>query len=443
MLVEDVSNAPPRTQIDYFLSVHSERANNEFPGELIRTGSPYFLCSALPNHWRSNKTLPVAFKLIALGEIPDGTLVSVRAGNDENFHGELRNCTAPMKNQIAKFNDLRFVGRSGRGKSFTLTITISTSPPQVTTYTKAIKVTVDGPREPRSKTSPPVGTHQIRTFSINQRLLEPPYLEQFRRKSLPQLNNSTSSNQSSTASALEVGKYECQGYKPNAPQIQENNLMGASEWTGYQHSSTSYAFQPSTYDQAGLLPAVLPNDGLGYSSSEYHNSAAPLAQNSTYSSQYAPLTPWSNDMDQYNWSNSYNGYQYSCQPPSLPPPPSSSSSAAALVTAAGTVAQTQYPPNHPNQASTTMLLYPQLYSTVNQNQIHLHLHGTDKMVEQYLGGGGAGSTENNNSFSLSNSQRNPAVEIEIGSTAATYQADDSMKNHHQPTEQEIGVWRPY
>ncbi|GBP50472.1 Protein lozenge [Eumeta japonica] len=38
------------------------------------------------------------------------------------------------------------------GKSFTLTITISTTPPQVTTYNKAIKVTVDGPREPRSKT---------------------------------------------------------------------------------------------------------------------------------------------------------------------------------------------------------------------------------------------------------------------------------------------------
>lgn len=71
---------------------------------------------------------------------------------------------------------------------------------------------------------PPAGTHQIRTFSINQRLLEPPYLEQFRRKSLPQLNNSTSSNQSSTASALEVGKYECQGYKPNAPQIQGKDL---------------------------------------------------------------------------------------------------------------------------------------------------------------------------------------------------------------------------
>jgi hypothetical protein len=38
------------------------------------------------------------------------------------------------------------------GKSFSITITVNTSPPQVATYNKAIKVTVDGPREPRSKT---------------------------------------------------------------------------------------------------------------------------------------------------------------------------------------------------------------------------------------------------------------------------------------------------
>ena len=56
-----------------------------------------------------------------------------------------------MKNQLAKFSDLRFVGRSGRGKSFTITITIMTKPMQVATYNKAIKVTVDGPREPRTK----------------------------------------------------------------------------------------------------------------------------------------------------------------------------------------------------------------------------------------------------------------------------------------------------
>ena len=31
-------------------------------------------------------------------------------------------------------------------------ITVGTTPPQVATYNKAIKVTVDGPREPRSKT---------------------------------------------------------------------------------------------------------------------------------------------------------------------------------------------------------------------------------------------------------------------------------------------------
>uniref|UniRef100_A0A672HT53 Runt-related transcription factor 2 n=1 Tax=Salarias fasciatus TaxID=181472 RepID=A0A672HT53_SALFA len=35
------------------------------------------------------------------------------------------------------------------GKSFTLTITVFTNPPQVATYHRAIKVTVDGPREPR------------------------------------------------------------------------------------------------------------------------------------------------------------------------------------------------------------------------------------------------------------------------------------------------------
>lgn len=36
---------------------------SEHPGELIRTGSPLFVCTVLPSHWRSNKTLPVAFKV--------------------------------------------------------------------------------------------------------------------------------------------------------------------------------------------------------------------------------------------------------------------------------------------------------------------------------------------------------------------------------------------
>ncbi|XP_046723663.1 runt-related transcription factor 3 isoform X2 [Silurus meridionalis] len=130
----------PRTVVDV-LADHA--------GELVRTDSPNFLCSVLPSHWRCNKTLPVAFKVVALGDVPDGTLVTVMAGNDENYSAELRNASAVMKNQVARFNDLRFVGRSGRGKSFTLTITVFTGPPQVATYHRAIKVTVDGPREPR------------------------------------------------------------------------------------------------------------------------------------------------------------------------------------------------------------------------------------------------------------------------------------------------------
>ncbi|XP_054618401.1 runt-related transcription factor 2-like isoform X3 [Dunckerocampus dactyliophorus] len=135
------------------LRAHENRSMAEIiadhPAELVRTDSPNFLCSVLPSHWRCNKTLPVAFKVVALGDIPDGTVVTVMAGNDENYSAELRNASGVMKNQVARFNDLRFVGRSGRGKSFTLTITVFTNPPQVATYHRAIKVTVDGPREPR------------------------------------------------------------------------------------------------------------------------------------------------------------------------------------------------------------------------------------------------------------------------------------------------------
>lgn len=85
-------------------------------GQLVATGSPDVVCSALPNHWRSNKSLPVTFRVIALTEVKDGTKVTVSTGNDENFCGELRNCVAFMTGQVAKFTDLRFVGKSGRGK---------------------------------------------------------------------------------------------------------------------------------------------------------------------------------------------------------------------------------------------------------------------------------------------------------------------------------------
>uniref|UniRef100_A0A7N6AVE7 Runt-related transcription factor n=1 Tax=Anabas testudineus TaxID=64144 RepID=A0A7N6AVE7_ANATE len=153
---------------------------SDHPGELVKTDSPNFLCSVLPTHWRCNKTLPIAFKVVTLGDIPDGTLVTVMAGNDENYSAELRNATAAIKNQVARFNDLRFVGRSGRGKSFTLTITVFTNPPQVATYQRAIKITVDGPREPRRHRQK-MDEGKPGSLAFSERLTE---LEQLRRSTM-------------------------------------------------------------------------------------------------------------------------------------------------------------------------------------------------------------------------------------------------------------------
>ena len=66
-----------------------------------------------------------------LSDVEDGTLVSLTAGNDENYGAELRNNQAYVVEGVAKFTDLRFVGRSGRGKSFNLIITLHTRPVQV------------------------------------------------------------------------------------------------------------------------------------------------------------------------------------------------------------------------------------------------------------------------------------------------------------------------
>ncbi|RXG55042.1 Runt-related transcription factor 3 [Armadillidium vulgare] len=84
-------------------------------GDLVKTGAPNIVCSVLPHHWRSNKTLPTSFRVVSLCPVQDGTIVTIKAGNDENFCADVRNNSAIMRNQVAKFNDLRFVGRSGRG----------------------------------------------------------------------------------------------------------------------------------------------------------------------------------------------------------------------------------------------------------------------------------------------------------------------------------------
>lgn len=44
----------------------------DHPGELVRTDSPNFLCSVLPTHWRCNKTLPIAFKVLGPERVAGG-----------------------------------------------------------------------------------------------------------------------------------------------------------------------------------------------------------------------------------------------------------------------------------------------------------------------------------------------------------------------------------
>ena len=92
------------------------RTLHEHTGDLVVTTNPHIICSRLPKHWRSNKSLPTPFRVVSLVPVPDGTRVSLCAGNEERPYAELKNALAIMQNQEARFNDLRFLGRSGRGR---------------------------------------------------------------------------------------------------------------------------------------------------------------------------------------------------------------------------------------------------------------------------------------------------------------------------------------
>ncbi|XP_059616740.1 protein lozenge isoform X2 [Phlebotomus argentipes] len=441
------SGSPPGSQDLWWTERLVFEAQQEYPGELVRTGSPYFLCSALPTHWRSNKTLPIAFKVVALVDVGDGTMVTVRAGNDENYCAELRNCSAVMKNQVAKFNDLRFVGRSGRG---------------------------------------PTGGHQYRALGLGQRpFLDAPFtghlreLEPYRRKtpatsSINQLPSAPTASMgvsgghtspSSNGIPSSSSTVDCQDhYKPNAPQIHEGNLIGAAEWAGYTPSSTcsTYSAYPATYgyeaqtpiDHTNLhLPTVLTDQP--FCATDYHPTAGVNAtshhpQASCHVSSFntpgptaglPKVTPDLDPMNSYasynaNWSNGYNNYQYSSCPPPPPPPPPAPPHPSSV--------QHQYP----SHTAPTMLLYPQLYSTVNQNQIHLHLHGGPEKIEQYL------SPEN--SLTISSIGAGRGIEIEIGGNEAAappaLMSTDEQENHANEDSTQHSrdvpgdpnsVWRPY
>ncbi|XP_025896158.1 runt-related transcription factor 1 isoform X5 [Nothoprocta perdicaria] len=319
----------------------------DHPGELVRTDSPNFLCSVLPTHWRCNKTLPIAFKVVALGDVPDGTLVTVMAGNDENYSAELRNATAAMKNQVARFNDLRFVGRSGRGKSFTLTITVFTNPPQVATYHRAIKITVDGPREPRRHRQKIDEQTKPGSLSFSERLSE---LEQLRRTAMRVSPHHPAPTPNPRASLNHTTAFNPQ------PQSQ---IQGASDLTAFSDPRVgidrSFSTLPSISDPRMHYPGaftytptpVSSGIGIGMSAmstaTRYHTYLPPPYPGSSQA-QGSPFQTSSPSYHLY-YGTSAGSYQFSMisggdrSPPRIHPPCTNASTGSTLLN-----------PNLPNQS---------------------------------------------------------------------------------------------
>jgi hypothetical protein len=122
-------------------------------GDIYETQVAGVRCTRLPEFLRAKKNLGAPFCVYVSAEsnfAPDNTKVTVSAGNAKNPDAEMRNNVAYLKNGIAEFKDLRFVGKSGRGSRFNVYIRFDTSPEaKLVTYANAIKVTVDGPRPAR------------------------------------------------------------------------------------------------------------------------------------------------------------------------------------------------------------------------------------------------------------------------------------------------------
>ncbi|XP_048063583.1 runt-related transcription factor 2b isoform X3 [Megalobrama amblycephala] len=296
----------------------------DHPAELVRTDSPNFLCSVLPSHWRCNKTLPVAFKVVALGEVPDGTVVTVMAGNDENYSAELRNASGVMKNQVARFNDLRFVGRSGRGKSFTLTITVFTNPPQVATYHRAIKVTVDGPREPRNprqaQSSPP--------WSYDQTY--PSYLSPMASPSVHSTTPLSSSRATGLPSISDVPRR-----LPGSTDLSPFPGQFERQFPGFSSLTESRFSSPRMHYPATFTYTPTPvTTGMSLGSAHYHTYLPPPYPGSTQS-QSGPFQSSSTPYLYYGASS--GSYQFSMvpggdrSPTRMMPPCTSASTGTSLV----------------------------------------------------------------------------------------------------------------
>jgi hypothetical protein len=122
-----------------------------FKSDLYQTENPHVRCTRLPDFIRAKMYLGAVFTVFFdNGVVAEGTEVEIRASNSINEDAQLRNSQSVVREGRAEFKDLRFVGKSGRGKKFNVYIVARSVPELVVVYPDAIKVTVDGPRPPRN-----------------------------------------------------------------------------------------------------------------------------------------------------------------------------------------------------------------------------------------------------------------------------------------------------
>ncbi|KAL1494326.1 hypothetical protein ABEB36_009941 [Hypothenemus hampei] len=422
----DPPNFPLTSTMSYpnyedYLSELRLKIQAEHPGEqFAATGSPYILCSKLPDHWRSNKTLPMGFRVIAATEVLDGTKVVVQAGNDENCCAEMRNYKAEMKNGEAKFNDLRFVGRSGRGKSFMITITIFTTPPVVATYQKAIKVTVDGPREPRSKTVTGHGHAYPTINSLNMRRpfgLDTTAFGHLGPFSKPKRSSPNSSNGS-------------QGSYKQEPQENPNGAYASTYTPNSWSDCSSYgAYSPSNFydtphqDVTSMhIPTTVLSDA-GTSSAEFLNTSL------TRNSPPPPPPPFPVAKTDLMETTS-RGYQDSPYCPN--------SWGTSFPACNNNYYNNPYNSQHFNTPAPAMV-YPAIISTVNQNQIHFHLHPTATPGD--IVGSRNEYFMSDNTIGESRVDMVPSAVTEADHAGVSSTMEEASRE--ESSVQDPNVWRPY
>lgn len=78
------------------------------------TEDPEIFVNCLPKFTRANKFIGTYSVCVVDGRVPDGTMVIIKAFSEKTGWGQMKNNTAVLRDGLACFQDLRFIGKSGR-----------------------------------------------------------------------------------------------------------------------------------------------------------------------------------------------------------------------------------------------------------------------------------------------------------------------------------------